>query len=127
MLQKGEGSPSSSKGPLKKTCTCIVHACARWLAKILALVKRAKEPAQHVALTEAELWAALSTALKAHLQGSAWELLKQGFHGSYLLGTLLIFCNPEVCSHLPMQAPAKCTVGAVIILQLHRLKTRKDG
>lgn len=126
MLQKGEGSPSSSKGPLKKTCTCIMHACARRLAKILALVKRAEEPAQHMALTEAERWAALSTALKAHLQGSAWELLKQGIHGSYLLGTLLIFCNPEVCSHLSMQAPAN-TVGAVIILQLHRLKTCKDG
>lgn len=104
------GSPSSSEGPWNKTHTYITHTSSHWLAKILVLVRGAEEPAQPMAFTET----LLPTMLHVYQQGSAWELLKQGFHGSYLLRALLIFCNPKVCSRLSIQTPAN-TTGTVIL------------
>lgn len=69
---------------------------------MLVLVKRA-EPAQQTALPEAEHWAALSTALKVYLQGSAWELFRQGFHGSYLLRALLSFIIQRCAAIYPFE------------------------
>lgn len=125
-VTEGRRFPQQLQRPPEKNHTFITHACAQWLAKILVLVKRAEEPTQHMALTEAEHWAALSTTLTSLFARLSWEHFKQRFHESYLLRALLIFHNPKVHRHLPIQAPAN-TTGAVIILQLHRLKTCKDG
>lgn len=58
-------SPSSSKGPLKKIHTCIIHTSSHRLAKILVLIRRAEELAQPMAFTEA----LLPTTLQVYQQG----------------------------------------------------------
>lgn len=114
---EGRRFPKQIQRPLEKTSTCMCPPASQ----DPSAGGRAEEPAQLMhgqQPSTGQPWAARSMSI------SAWELLNKGFHGSYLLRALLIF--RKVCSHLLIQASAN-TLGAVIILTMHRLKTCKDG
>lgn len=116
-------APSSSKAinKIKSAHVSHIHVSAGWRRSWCWLRKCRSQPSTwHLQKVQSVHRA------ERFMKGSAWELFKQGFNGSYLLMALQIFRNTKVCSHLYIQAPAKMT-GAVIILSLLRLKTCKNG
>lgn len=77
--------PAAPKHPWIKTGhVSHMHVSAGWRISWCW----SKEHRSHMARTEGDHWATLSTMLQGFMKGLAWELFTQGFHGSYLLMAL---------------------------------------